>query len=85
MFIFLLFSVVSVLCADPCTEHLSSCRNCMSTSGCSFCATAVGLGQCVPNNGSLAMICGLFSGQNQTSLITNIAQCKAPRAFAARH
>jgi hypothetical protein len=84
LFIFVLF-FASVLCADPCTEHLSSCRNCMSTNGCSFCATAVGLGQCVPKNGSLATICGVFSGQNQTTVISDIAQCKAPRAFAARH
>lgn len=47
-----------------------------TVNNCQFCATNTGLGQCLPPNDRLVNICQLFQGQNQTTLITNLNQCK---------
>jgi hypothetical protein len=66
------------LSVHPCSQHLSSCRNCLtdSVNQCSFCRTSTGLGQCIPPGDALMSACQAFQSSNLSTLITSINQCK---------
>lgn len=77
LFISLCFS------AHPCSQHLSSCRNCLGDTAnqCQFCRTAPGLGQCIPPGDVLITACQTFQASNLSTLITSLSQCKTKKKF----
>jgi hypothetical protein len=66
------------LSAHPCSQHLSSCRNCLTDTSINaqFCRTSTGLGQCIPPGDALMSACQTFQSSNLSTLITSISQCK---------